>query len=203
MAYCNRCGSYNDPEAGYCSACGTPLRDYPESGQMREETGYGPIPQGEQGMRPMAGPQEQPGYPGNGWQDVAEADRYRSQSEGYGSYPNGNGNGQDAAPPTKAKVCGIIGFVCGIWSVVFSWFGVIPISGLILGWFAILPGIAGIILTMISGKAGGFRLTKAGKILSIIGLSLSVVLWVIGLIVTIQMGALIDYTCQPTPPMRC
>lgn len=100
---------------------------------------------------------------------------------------------------TKAKVCGIIGFVLGLWAIVFSWMSFIPGAGLGLGFLPVISSIAGLILVHISNKAGGYKLTRAAKILSIIGVCIGSVCWIIGSIMTISLISNLYYYGTSSP----
>ncbi|MDO4530260.1 MAG: hypothetical protein Q4B55_07615, partial [Lachnospiraceae bacterium] len=84
----------------------------------------------------------------------------------------------------RCRTFGIISFVLGICSIVFCWLGVIPAAGIGLGLLTIAFGVVGLIFSGISRRAGHFTLAKLGKIFSIIGLCLSGIFWIVGIILT-------------------
>ena len=136
----------------------------PQQGYAQPQQGYAQPQQG------YAQPQQGYAQPQQGYQQAYTPYQETAQPAG-GSYG-------------KCKTFGIISFVLGICSIVFCWLGVLPIAGIILGFFMVAFGVVGLIFAGISQKNGYFKLAKLGKIFSIIGLCLSAILWIVGIVIT-------------------
>lgn len=170
MRYCANCGAENDNESLFCSKCGTKLADAAE--EVKAEVAGAEAAQ----------PAPTPVVPVAPVQSADQAQPYNNVQ----AQPYNNVQAQPAQDEhVKARVFGIIGFICGIISIVFCWLGVIPIAGIVSALFIIAHGIVGLIFCIKSQRElPNFTLAKLGKIFSIIGLSLSALLWIIGIIIT-------------------
>ena len=84
----------------------------------------------------------------------------------------------------KCKTFGIISFILGLWSTAFCWLGVIPAAGIGIGFFMVASAVVGLIFSGISRREGNFKLARLGKVFSIIGLVLSAIFWIVGIIIT-------------------
>ena len=207
MRYCSNCGTQNDNDAKFCSGCGAklesapaapvediaegvqeaapapapipapvPTDDFvqqaPQFDQQPQFRAADPAPQYQQPQQPQYGQAPAPQY--------QQAPQYGNQ--GYTPYQ------QTVAPAepisARCRTFGIISFVLGICSIVFCWLGIIPAVGIGLGLLTIAFGVVGLIFSGISRRAGHFTLAKLGKIFSIIGLCLSGIMWIVGIIIT-------------------
>jgi biopolymer transport protein ExbD len=83
----------------------------------------------------------------------------------------------DKGPDQKAVIYAIIGMSCGIASLVLFWFGF-----LMMGFFPIALGIAGIVFSALSKKKGKDKKATVGLVTSIIGLILSIIASVVILV---------------------
>ena len=162
---CTACGADLVDGAKFCEYCGTPVvatAPAPEPAQAPEKAA-------------AAAPAQEQAY--NYQQPQAQAPQ---QPQAQYVQP-----GTAAQPLTaKCKTFGIISFILGLWSTSFCWLGVFPIAGIILGFFMVASGVVGLIFSGISRKEGNFKLARLGKVFSIIGLVLSAIFWIIGIIIT-------------------
>lgn len=208
MRYCSNCGTQNDTDAKFCSGCGTKLDSVPaapveenvvEAVQEAANVAPAPIPvptddfaaQAPQAPAPdfqRAADDFAPQQPQFQQQMYGQAPQY--QQPQYGGQPQqGFTPYQNMAAPAqpisaKCRTFGIISFVLGICSIVFCWLGIIPAAGIGLGLLTIAFGVVGLVFSGISRREGHFTLAKLGKIFSIIGLVLSGIMWIIGIIIT-------------------
>lgn len=91
----------------------------------------------------------------------------------------------------KYRTMGILGFIFALVSICFAWIGFIPIVGIIFALFCLGFGIAGLVLANKSKKNIDFGLSKAGKIIGIIGVCISGIMLVISILFsTILIGAI-------------
>lgn len=175
---CTACGADLVDGAKFCEYCGTPVAaaPAPESAPKPELKIAPPIQeqantyQQPQGQAPQQ-PQNQP-Y-GQAPQPVRAQAQYVQP-----------GAAQPQTLTPKCKTFGIISFILGLWSTSFSWLGVIPAAGIGIGFFMVASGIVGLIFSGISRKEGNFKLARLGKVFSIIGLILSAIFWIVGIIIT-------------------
>ena len=159
---CPTCGADLVEGAKFCENCGTPV------------VATAPAPE----VAPAAAPaQEQPAYTYQ--QPQAQAPQ-PVRAEAQYVQP---GMAQPQTLTPKCKTFGIISFVLGLWSTAFSWFGALGMFGVIMGIFMVGSGVVGIIFSGISRREGNFKLARLGKIFSIIGLCLSAVFWIVGIII--------------------
>ena len=88
---------------------------------------------------------------------------------------------QTSEAPQQTNALAIVSLVLGILSIVC----------MCCGWVGILFGIAGILCAVFANKQGKTGLAKAGMICSIVGLVLSVVIW-IAAAVLVGIGSIAD-----------
>ena len=210
MRYCSNCGTQNDSDAKFCSGCGTKLEDvmgapaekaavdtFTDDVVMDEIPPVAPAPDFQQAppqdfgqpQFQQAPPQQQ--FQGQYQQPYGQQPYGQQAPQGFVPYQN---RVEPAAPiSAKCRTFGIISFVLGICSIVFCWIGVIPIVGIGLGFLAVAFGVVGLIFSGISRREGHFTLAKLGKIFSIIGLCLSGILWIVGIIISATGGYYIYY----------
>ena len=212
MRYCSNCGTQNDNDAKFCSGCGNKLESVVEApveetvaavqeGAPAPAPIPAPAPAPAEDFAPQA-PQfdQQPQF-----RAAEQAPQYQQpQAPQYGQAPQyqqpqyGQAPYQQNVTPVqpisaRCRTFGIISFVLGICSIVFCWLGIIPAAGIGLGLLTIAFGVVGLIFSGISRRAGQFTLAKLGKIFSIIGLCLSGIMWIIGIIITASGGYYLYY----------
>ena len=170
MRYCSTCGTLNDTDAKFCSGCGKQFENAPEevktvytTEDTYTEDFYEPEP-------PVYGPpKNEPEY------------RY--------PYQDPNNNPYAPQPQTgirpKAKVFGILSFVFGLITIVWSWVSVIPVFGQIFGFIFLAMAIVGLIFGKKSMQMSDFRLARSGKVLCIIGLVFVIIALVVGIIILV------------------
>lgn len=184
---CTACGADLVEGAKFCEYCGTPVAAAPALEPAQADA-------------PKAAPTlEIPPAPKAPEPEVASAPAqeqtytYQQPQNQAPSQPQNQAYGQPYTPPAapqpealtpKCKTFGIISFILGLWSTVFCWLSVIPAAGIGLGFFMVASAIVGLIFSGISRKEGNFKLAKLGKVFSIIGLVLSAILWIVGIIIT-------------------
>ena len=171
---CTACGADLVDGAKFCEYCGTPV------------VATAPAP----AAAPAQPAQEQ----NHTYQQPQNKAPQKPQTQAYGQAPQQPVRAQaqyvqpGAAPQQtltpKCKTFGIISFVLGLWSTSFSWLGVLPAAGIGLGFFMVASAVVGLIFSGISRKEGNFKLARLGKIFSIIGLVLSAIFWIVGIIIT-------------------
>ena len=171
---CTACGADLVDGAKFCEYCGTPV------------VATAPAP-----AAAPAQPAQEQNYTYQQRQNQAPQ---QPQNQAYGQAPQQPVRAQaqyvqpGAAPQQtltpKCKTFGIISFVLGLWSTSFSWLGVLPAAGIGLGFFMVASAVVGLIFSGISRKEGNFKLARLGKIFSIIGLVLSAIFWIVGIIIT-------------------
>ena len=204
MRYCSNCGTQNDNDAKFCSGCGAKLEAAVEAAveetvaAVQEEIpAPAPIPVSApvEDIAPQA-PQfdQQPQY-----RAAEQAPQMQQpQAPQYGQAPQYQQQPytpyQSTVPvqqpiSARCRTFGIISFVLGICSIVFCWIGIFPGAGIGLGLFMIACAVVGLVFSGISRRAGQFTLAKLGKIFSIIGLVLSGICWIIGIIMTILVAS--------------
>ncbi|MBR2756193.1 MAG: zinc ribbon domain-containing protein [Lachnospiraceae bacterium] len=159
---CTACGADLVDGAKFCEYCGTPV------------VATAPAP----AAAPTQPAQEQ-NYTYQQPQNQAPQQPVRAQAQ----YVQPGAAPQQAMTP-KCKTFGIISFVLGLWSTSFSWLGVLPAAGIGLGFFMVASAVVGLIFSGISRKEGNFKLARLGKVFSIIGLVLSAIFWIVGIIIT-------------------
>lgn len=243
MRYCSNCGTQNESDAVFCSACGTRLDSAPaeaaapapemyEAAPAPEVNEPAPAPEAfvvppapefpqepqefaqqappafeePQFQQPQGGyvpPQQPQGYPQQGFQQGYPQQGFQQgypqqgfqQGQGYPQQPYApyQPQGAPAELSAKCKTFGIIGFILGLISVVFCWLGIFPAIGIILGFIMLAFAIVGLIFCGVSRKAGEFKLAKVGKVFSIIGICLTAIIWIIGIIITATGGYYLYY----------
>ena len=156
---CTACGADLVDGAKFCEYCGTPV------------VATAPAP-----AAAPAQPAQEQNYT---YQQPQNQQPVRAQAQ----YVQPGAAPQQALTP-KCKTFGIISFVLGLWSTSFSWLGVLPAAGIGLGFFMVASAVVGLIFSGISRKEGNFKLARLGKIFSIIGLVLSAIFWIVGIIIT-------------------
>ena len=171
---CTTCGADLVDGAKFCEYCGTPV------------VATAPAP-----AAAPAQPAQEQNYT---YQQPQNQAPQQPQNQAYGQAPQQPVRAQaqyvqpGAAPQQtltpKCKTFGIISFVIGLWSTSFSWLGVLPAAGIGLGFFMVASAVVGLIFSGISRKEGNFKLARLGKIFSIIGLVLSAIFWIVGIIIT-------------------
>ncbi|MBO4836020.1 MAG: hypothetical protein J5483_07885 [Lachnospiraceae bacterium] len=170
MRYCSTCGTLNDTDAKFCSGCGKPFENAPsemKSAYTTEDTYtedfYEPQP-------PVYGPP-------------------REEREYLYPYQDPDNNPYAPQPQTgirpKAKVFGILSFVFGLITIVWSWVSIIPIFGQIFGFIFLAMAIVGLIFGKKSMLMSDFRLARSGKVLCIIGLIFVIIALVVGIIILV------------------
>ena len=170
MRYCSTCGTLNDTDAKFCSGCGKPFENAPsemKSAYTTEDTYtedfYEPQP-------PVYGPP-------------------REEREYLYPYQDPDNNPYAPQPQTgirpKAKVFGILSFVFGLITIVWSWVSIIPIFGQIFGFIFLAMAIVGLIFGKKSMQMSDFRLARSGKVLCIIGLIFVIIALVVGIIILV------------------
>lgn len=171
MIFCSKCGASNQDGAQFCAQCGSPLFS---EGQVQdsvmtaitEDMPAAGSQDANQKLFDEVLPQQQP---------------QAAPQQNFAPY-----TGAVVAPLTpKCKTFGIISFILGIWATAFCWLGIFPIVGIIVGIIMVVCGILAIVFSGISRKEGNFKLAKLGKVFGIIGLILSAICLIIGIIVTI------------------
>ncbi len=169
MRYCSNCGAQNENDAKFCSSCGTQLEaasaaETKEAAEVTETPveAAAETPAQEPAPAPIPTPAPAPAQP---------YQPYQSQV-------------QTEAITPKGRTFGIIGFILGIVSTAFCWVGVLPVGGLVAGFFMVACGVVGLIFCNISKKEGFFKLANIGKVFAIIGICLSGVCWIIGIFVS-------------------
>lgn len=161
-----------------------PYAQQPQGGYAQPQQPYGQPQQGYQGQ-PQYGQQPQYAQQQPYGQQPPYAQQQQYAQQPYQPYPN---NAYAQAPSGKCKTFGIICFVLGIIATIFCWTGVLPLVGIIIGFFMVAAAVVGLIFSGISAKNGHFKLARIGKIFSIIGLILSAICWIIGIIITAAGG---------------
>lgn len=184
MAQCSNCNSELAEGARICQVCGSPVQAQPAQpqGWERQPTGEPQAwqPQTEAGAQePGAPPPPPPAYPGQQGQGYQQGQPYGQPGYGYGQpqqFPGGYAAPRTDGQAIAALVCGIIGIVaCPI---IFS------IIAIVLGRQSERR------VKESGGTLTGDQMAKAGWILGIIGLVLSV-FWVLvffGMFSTMMMG---------------
>ena len=174
---CTACGADLVEGAKFCEYCGTPV------------VATAPAPEPAPAAAPAQPAQEQT----YSYQQPQNQAPQQPQNQVYGQAPQPvraqaqyvqPGAAQPQTLTPKCRTFGIISFVLGLWSTSFSWLGVIPAAGIGLGFFMVASAIVGLIFSGISRKEGNFKLARLGKIFSIIGLVLSAIFWIVGIIIT-------------------
>lgn len=191
MRYCSNCGTQNEADAKFCAGCGAQLEaaapaevvsdaapaapefvQQPQAAYQQPQQAYQPpqdtYQQPQQGYVPPQGYQQ----PQQNYQDPQGFQPYQNRIEPTGEVSS------------KCRTFGIIGFILGILSTAFCWLGILPYAGIFLGFFMLAFGIVGLIFTGISRKNGVFKLANVGKVFAIIGIVLSAICWVIGIILS-------------------
>lgn len=142
MRYCSACGAQNETGAKYCMNCGK-LFEYAGGEPANEEIINAAADAAADSSEYI----------------VAEYSKGTDQSECTFAYPIPDAN------PNKGKgiTWGIFGFILGLQGLVYSWVPFVHI------WF-LIHAILGLIFCNKSLKYMDFRLAKAGKIISIIGI---------------------------------
>ena len=163
---CTACGADLAEGAKFCEFCGTPVADAAPAPELKI------APPIEEQTRTYQQPQEQP---------YGQAPQ---QARPQAQYVQPGTAAQPQGLTPKCKTFGIISFILGLWSTSFSWLGVIPAAGIGLGIFMVASAIVGLIFSGISRKEGNFKLARLGKVFSIIGLILSAIFWIVGIIIT-------------------
>ena len=166
---CPFCGAQIPDGAAFCPNCGAPSTPQQAEQQQTVLNGQPQAPGPQYQQQPQAAPDPQ------------------YQQQPYTPY-------QSTVPvqqpiSARCRTFGIISFVLGICSIVFCWIGIFPGAGIGLGLFMIACAIVGLVFSGISRRAGQFTLAKLGKIFSIIGLVLSGICWIIGIIMTILVAS--------------
>ncbi len=169
MKYCSNCGSEISDDSLFCSNCGTELADTTMAGpDYAAAEAVEPIPAAE-----------------NSTSDVYQAGRVSDNTfTGYAAdtTPVSPEPASDGTMDAKSRAFGIVGFICGIISIVYCWTGIIPGIGIGIGLLPIAHGVVGLIFCIKTLNKMYYKLAKTGKILSIIGLCLSGICWIIGII---------------------
>lgn len=164
---CTACGADLVEGAKFCEYCGTPVAAAPAPAAAEA---------------PKAAPSlEIPPAPKAPEPEIPAAPAQAQYTQPEPAQPQG------LSP--KCRTFGIISFILGLWSTAFCWLSVIPAAGIGLGFFMVASAIVGLIFSGISRKEGNFKLARLGKVFSIIGLILSAILWIVGIILTIAMAA--------------
>ena len=171
---CTTCGADLVDGAKFCEYCGTPVV------ATAPAPAAAPTQPAQEQNYTYQQPQNQaPQQPQNQAYGQAPQQPVRAQAQ----YVQPGAAPQQTLTP-KCKTFGIISFVLGLWSTSFSWLGVLPAAGIGLGFFMVASAVVGLIFSGISRKEGNFKLARLGKIFSIIGLVLSAIFWIVGIIIT-------------------
>lgn len=170
---CPTCGADLVDGAKFCEYCGSPV----DAAPAPELKVAPPIQQQTNTYQQPQAPQQPQNQPyGQAPQPVRAQAQYVQP-----------GAVQSQTLTPKCRTFGIISFVLGLWSTAFSWLGLLntyrSVFGIVIGVFMIGAGIVGLIFSGISRREGNFKLARLGKIFSIIGLCLSAVFWIVGIII--------------------
>lgn len=167
---CPICGADLVDGAKFCEYCGSPV-GAPAAPQA-------PAPEGApvRAAAPAPAPAQQQAQPQQPQQPQYQQPQAAYQQPGAYQQPQG------LTP--KCKTFGIISFILGLWSTAFCWLGVIPAAGIGIGFFMVASAVVGLIFSGISRREGNFKLARLGKVFSIIGLVLSAIFWIVGIIIT-------------------
>ena len=174
MIFCSKCGAENQDGAQFCEQCGAPIfGDKPLEASINERKEEPSM----QEQMPDRAVFEEP---------VGGMQVQQQNFTPYQSTPV-------VQPITaKCRTFGIIGFILGVSSLAFCWLGIFPAVGIIAGVILLACAIVGLVFCGISKREGSFKLARIGKVFAIIGLILSALCLIIGIILTIvaaQNGA--------------
>lgn len=176
MKFCSNCGSEISDDSMFCSNCGTKLGDAPVAGpEYSAPAAAAPEPVAENSTADF--------YQSGQVSDNTFAG-YAADTAPVSPEPSADG-----AMNAKTRAFGIVGFICGIISIVYCWLGVFPGVGIGIGLIPIAHGVVGLIFCIRTMNRMYFKLAKVGKILSIIGLCLSGILWIVGIILLASINA--------------
>lgn len=168
---CPICGADLVDGAKFCEYCGSPV-GAPAAPQA-------PAPEGApvRAAAPAPAPAQQQAQP-----QQPQQPQYQQPQAQYQQPQAAYQQPQGLTP--KCKTFGIISFILGLWSTAFCWLGVIPAAGIGIGFFMVASAVVGLIFSGISRREGNFKLARLGKVFSIIGLVLSAIFWIVGIIIT-------------------